>query len=88
MTTLDVAVSPEDDAEVRRISITNHGSRTREIDITSYAELVLARPADDAAHPAFSKMFVQTEFDPESWRPVGHAQATRGPAIRAFGPHI
>ena len=62
MTTLDVAVSPEVDAEVRRVTITNHGSRTREIDITSYAELVLARPADDQAHPAFSKLFVETEY--------------------------
>ena len=64
-TTLEIAVSPEDDAEVRRVSITNHGSRTREIDVTSYAELALARPADDIAHPAFSKMFVETEFDQE-----------------------
>jgi cyclic beta-1,2-glucan synthetase len=60
-TTLEVVVSPEDDAEVRRISITNTGSRVREIDVTSYAELVLAAPAADSAHPAFSKMFVQTE---------------------------
>ncbi len=64
LTTLtEVTVSPEDDAEVRRISITNHGSRTREIDVTSYVELALARPADDLAHPAFSKMFVETEYD-------------------------
>ncbi|HVT25890.1 MAG TPA: glucoamylase family protein [Rhizomicrobium sp.] len=75
MTTLDVAVSPEDDAEVRRVTITNHGSRTREIDVTSYAELVLARPADDLAHPAFSKMFIETEFDPE----LGVLLATRRP---------
>jgi cyclic beta-1,2-glucan synthetase len=62
-TTMEVIVSPEDDTEVRRIAITNHGTRTREIDVTSYAELALARPGDDAAHPVFSKMFVQTEFD-------------------------
>jgi cyclic beta-1,2-glucan synthetase len=37
-TTMDVAVSPEDDAEVRRVSVTNHGSRAREIELTSYAE--------------------------------------------------
>ena len=42
-TTLEVAVSPEDDAEVRRVSITNHGNHVREIEVTSYAELVLAR---------------------------------------------
>ena len=37
---------------------------TREIELTSYAELVLAPPAADAAHPAFSNLFVQTEFIP------------------------
>jgi cyclic beta-1,2-glucan synthetase len=62
MTVLEVVVSPEDDAEVRRVSITNTGSRARDIDVTSYAELVLASPAADIAHPAFSKMFVQTEY--------------------------
>ncbi len=61
-TTMEVAVSPEDDGEVRRISVHNLGSRTREIELTSYAEIVLAPAAADAAHPAFSKMFVQTEF--------------------------
>jgi len=61
-TTLEVAVSPEDDAEVRRLSITNLGGRTRELDITSYAEIVLAPHAADQSHPAFSKLFVETEF--------------------------
>ncbi|HEY6419092.1 MAG TPA: glucoamylase family protein [Candidatus Binataceae bacterium] len=72
-TTLEVAVSPEDDAEVRRVSITNLGSRVREVELTSYAEIVLAPEAADTAHPAFSKMFVQTEFDAE----VGAILATR-----------
>ncbi|RPH53975.1 MAG: phosphorylase, partial [Acidobacteria bacterium] len=61
----ELVVSPEDDAEVRRVSITNLGARTREIELTSYAEIVLAPPAADAAHPAFSNLFVQTEFVPE-----------------------
>ncbi|MGB8182903.1 MAG: glucoamylase family protein, partial [Stellaceae bacterium] len=63
-TVLEIAISPEDDAEVRRISITNHGARAREIDVTSYAEIALARQSDDLAHPAFSKLFVETEFVP------------------------
>ena len=63
-TTLEVIVSPEDDAEVRRVSITNHGHRTRDIEITSYAEIALARQPDDVAHPAFAALFVETEFDP------------------------
>jgi cyclic beta-1,2-glucan synthetase len=61
-TILDVMVSPADNAEVRRVSVANGGSRAREIDLTSYAELALAPPAADAAHPAFSKLFVQTEY--------------------------
>jgi cyclic beta-1,2-glucan synthetase len=75
MTTLEVAVSPEADAEVRRVSLSNLGSRAREIELTSYAEIVLAPPAADAAHPAFSKLFVQTEFVAD----VGALLATRRP---------
>ncbi|MGH7007098.1 MAG: GH36-type glycosyl hydrolase domain-containing protein [Stellaceae bacterium] len=63
-TMLEIAISPEDDAEVRRVSITNHGARAREIDVTSYAEIALARQSDDVAHLAFSKLFVETEFVP------------------------
>jgi len=64
-TVLEVIVSSEDDAEVRRLSITNDGSRAREIEITSYAELVLTELATDVSHPAFSNLFVQTEYVPE-----------------------
>jgi cyclic beta-1,2-glucan synthetase len=60
-TTVDIVVSGEDDCEVRRLSVSNAGRRPREIEVTSYAEIVLAPPAADTAHPAFSKMFVQTE---------------------------
>src|SRR5271156_2656184 len=62
LTATEILVSPQDDAEVRRVSITNTGRGTREIELTTYAEVVLAPPAADSAHPAFSKMFVQTEF--------------------------
>ncbi len=65
-TRLEVVVSPQDNAEVRRISLTNHGPRVREIEVTSYAEVVLATRGADVAHPAFSKLFVQTEFDAEA----------------------
>lgn len=64
-TTLDVLVSGEDDGEVRRVSLLNSGKRPREIEITSYAEIVLASATADNAHPAFSKLFVVTEHLPE-----------------------
>ncbi len=65
-TQLDIAVSAEDDVEVRRITLRNHGTGLRELEITSYAEIVLATDAADLAHPAFGKLFVHTEFLPES----------------------
>ncbi len=64
-TTTEVVVSTEDDAEARRVTLTNTGRHPREIDVTSYAELVLAASASDQSHPAFSKMFVVTDYMPE-----------------------
>lgn len=61
-TQLDVMVSPEDDAELRRVSLTNHGTQACEIEVTSYSEVVLAPAATDASHPAFSNLFIQTEI--------------------------
>ncbi|KAF0101517.1 MAG: carbohydrate binding:glycosyltransferase 36:glycosyltransferase 36 associated [bacterium] len=58
----DIVVSPEDDIELRRVRITNRADRPRTIEVTSYAEVVLATPAADALHPAFSNLFVQTEI--------------------------
>ena len=58
----EISVSPEDDVELRRITITNRSSLARAIELTSYAEVVLAPPAAEAAHPAFGNLFVQTEF--------------------------
>ncbi len=61
-TRMEIVVSPEDDVELRRIRLRNRGSDTRVLELTSYAEPVLAPLADDAAHPAFAKLFVQTEI--------------------------
>jgi cyclic beta-1,2-glucan synthetase len=72
VTQLDIAVSTEDDVEVRRLTIINQGSRTREIDVTSYAEIALASPASDLAHPAFGKLFLETEYVPASAALVCH----------------
>ena len=57
-----ISVSPEDDIELRRITLTNRGELPRTIEITSYAEVVLAAQAQDEAHAAFSNLFVQTEL--------------------------
>ncbi len=61
----EISVSPEDDVEIRRVTLTNQSSRTRRIEVTSYAEVVLAPLNADLAHRAFSNLFVQTEILPE-----------------------
>ena len=61
----EIVVSPEDDIELRRTHITNSSRARRTIELTSYAEVVLAPAIADTLHPAFSKLFVQTELVPE-----------------------
>ncbi|MFN0127423.1 MAG: GH36-type glycosyl hydrolase domain-containing protein, partial [Verrucomicrobiales bacterium] len=58
----EIAVSPEDDVEVRRITLTNLSPIVRRIELTSFAEVVLAPPNADLAHQAFSNLFVQTQI--------------------------
>jgi cellobiose phosphorylase len=61
----EISVSPEDDVEIRRVTLTNQSSRTRHIEVTSYAEVVLAPLNTDLAHRTFSNLFVQTEILPD-----------------------
>jgi len=61
----EISVSPEDEAEIRRVTLTNLSSRTRHIEVTSYAEVVLAPLNADLAHRCFSNLFVQTEILPD-----------------------
>ena len=58
----EITVSPEDDIEIRRVRITNRAWTRRSIEITSYAEVVLAPPSADAQAPSFGNLFVQTEI--------------------------
>ena len=64
-TRTEIVISPEDDTEMRKISITNKTSSVKSLEITSYAEVVLASQASDEAHQAFSNLFVETEILPE-----------------------
>ncbi len=63
VTHMEVIVSAEDNAEMRRISVANYSNRPREIELTSYSEIVLAPAASDRAHPAFSNLFIETQYD-------------------------
>ena len=57
-------MSTDDDVELRRVRLTNLSGRRRTLSATSYAEIVLAAAGADSAHPAFSKLFVETGIDP------------------------
>ena len=61
-TRTEITVVPADAAEVRRVTVTNNADEPREIELTSYAEVVLAPPDADRAHPAFANLFVETEW--------------------------
>ena len=74
-THLEVRVAADADLEMRRLVLTNHGGTQRRLDVTTYTELVLANPEAYAAHPAFSKLFVRTEYAAER----GVLLATRRP---------
>lgn len=58
----EITISPEDNVEVRRVTVKNLSSRRRNIELTSYAEVALMHFRADAAHPAFAKMFIESEF--------------------------
>ncbi|MDB6059305.1 MAG: NdvB, partial [Verrucomicrobiales bacterium] len=58
----EVSVSPEDDVELRRITLTNRSPKPKTIELTTYAEVVLAQQNADLSHPAFSNLFVETEI--------------------------
>jgi len=61
----EICVSPEDDVEIRRVTLNNLARRPRSVELTSFAEVVLAPQNADLAHPAFSKLFLQTEVLPD-----------------------
>jgi cyclic beta-1,2-glucan synthetase len=62
----EVTIPPDDDLEVRLVTMTNHGSEARRMRLTSYGEVVLAPLADDQRHPAFNKLFIESEYLPDS----------------------
>lgn len=61
---LEVSVAASDDVEIRRLTLVNDSSRKRGLRLTSYGEVVLGPALNDERHPAFSKMFVHSEYHP------------------------
>jgi cyclic beta-1,2-glucan synthetase len=57
-----VCVVPTDDVEVRLVTLRNETASRRRLEVTSYAEVVVGDAAEDERHPAFSKLFVESEY--------------------------
>jgi cyclic beta-1,2-glucan synthetase len=87
-THMEIVVSAEDNAEVRRVSLMNNSLRTREIELTSYAEVVLATPQADAAHPAFSNLFIETEFFAAENAILAHRRQRSSTDEQIWGIHV
>lgn len=60
-TNLEIVIAPNDDVEIRRVTLSNDSDRVIELDVTSYAQIVLAPAEDYERHPAFSKLFIHSE---------------------------
>lgn len=62
VTRTTVSIAPEDDVEIRRVTLTNHGRQPRILSLTSYMEIILNQQTSDQRHPAFNNMFIESEF--------------------------
>lgn len=85
---LEIAVSPVDDVEVRRLSLTNLTDRPREIEVTSYAEFSLATSSEEMGHPAFTKLFLETSYHPSTTSVLCHRRSRRSEDPETWGVHV
>lgn len=85
---MEVAVSPDNQVEVRQLKITNHGWQPRDLEITSYAEVTLIAPAADQAHPAFQKLFVETEYIAEETALIAKRRPRDSHNKPVWGVHV
>lgn len=87
-THMEICVAPELDAEVRQITLTNHGDAPCVLEVTSYLELALASAADFSAHPAFSKLFIETEWLPETKTLLAHRRSENTDSQHPWAFHL
>ena len=80
-----VCVVPDADAEIRAVTLVNHADRTREFELTSYAEVCLNHRKADQAHPAFAKLFLETEFRFPARRTLGPTQTPQPEGAASLG---
>jgi len=61
-TRMEIVIAPEVDVEIRRVTLTNHGESAYDLELTSYAEVILSPQSADQRHPAYNKLFIESEF--------------------------
>ncbi len=86
----EIVISAEDAAEVRRVTLVNTSRKSCRLDLTSYMELALAPHKTDRAHPAFNKLFIETEWLPQCEALVARRRLRASddrPIIPRPGPH-
>jgi cyclic beta-1,2-glucan synthetase len=88
LTRTEIVVSQEDNVELRKITLSNESREVQEYEVTSFMEAVLAKPNDDAAHPAFSNLFVQTEFVSNSAALLGTRRKRKNQETPPWGLHL
>ncbi|GFO60058.1 hypothetical protein GMST_23830 [Geomonas silvestris] len=86
-TETEIIVSPEDDVELRRVTLVNRSSRTRRLDLTSYVELSMAPHNADRQHPAFNKLFIETEALSGQRALVAHRRVRSGAEAPFYVAH-
>jgi cyclic beta-1,2-glucan synthetase len=86
-TTTEILVTPVDDVEIRRITLVNRSLRVRHLELTSYIELALAPHVADRQHPAFQKLFVETEALAEKGCLLAHRRARAEDDPPIFAAH-
>jgi cellobiose phosphorylase len=84
----EVHVSPEDDAEVRRVTVTNHRREPISIEVTSYFEVTMAPRGADGAHKSFSNLFVETSLLPEAEALLFTRRPRSAEEPRCWGMHV
>ena len=84
----EITVSPEARAEIRRVTLTNHDTRPRELEVTSYGEVVLLAHGADLSHPAFGKLFLETEWAEASEAILCRRRPRSGEQSPVWGVHV
>ena len=87
-TRTEIVVVPRERTEIRRVTLTNRSRNDREIELTSYGEVVLTSSGADRAHPAFQNLFVETEWVPDQCAVLASRRPRSAGEARPWCTHV